>query len=523
MTRSKSYLLFLTLAAAVTVGCGSDTAPGGARACKPLATASCYTGSGSTAGVGACSRGTMVCSADGSAFGECSGSVLPSFQGCSTGVDTDCDGKAVCSGEHRWSYGLLGQGYKVPVGVYVDKNGDIAVAGDFEGTIDLGGGELKADTSLMMRDMWVGKIDANGKHLWSKRIGNAADQMLEELASDRDGNVILTGWSETPAEFEGVTLQESFTLKLGPGGEVLWSIPHSGYLGVDGEGNVILAGGFTGSFKYEGKELTSVGERDAYIAKFDPSGKLLWVLSAGGAGSEYLHHVEADGAGNIVVAGQYSGVADLGGGPMPPGAPNGNESAFVAKFDKDGAFLWSRSFVGQSVRARFLSADKAGNTVFGGMMYGSVDFGGGHVEDGPPAFLTKLGPNGETLFSEGYMSDVTAGSTSYAHVGNVAFDAEDNMLVLGLFHTAIHLGGGVSLKAAGDAVFVAKYDALGKIIWGMTPGGGQVIDANSGISADPLGGVVVTGLYGASALDFGGGILYGNPGQPEIFLAHLAP
>jgi len=57
----------------------------------------------------------------------------------------------------------------------------------------------------------------------------------------------------------------------------------------------------------------------------------------------------------------------------------------------------------------------------------------------------------------------------------------------------------------------------------MTPGGGQVIDANSGISADPLGGVVVTGLYGASALDFGGGILYGNPGQPEIFLAHLAP
>jgi hypothetical protein len=144
------------------------------------------------------------------------------------------------------------------------------------------------------------------------------------------------------------------------------------------------------------------------------------------------------------------------------------------------------------------------------------------VLDGTPAFLTKLDQSGGTVFSNGYSSFDDDGTPLNANVAGVAFDGEDNMLVIGTFTAGIDLGGGFSLKASYQAVLVAKYDAPGKIVWGMTPGGGLALDGSSGISADPLGGVVVTGVYG-SGMDFGGGILYGNPGQQEMFLARLAP
>ena len=73
--------------------------------------------------------GTAACNAEGSAYAECLGSVLPSFQSCATGVDTNCDGAAACSGAHQWSQGLIGQGEKRVIGLGVDKDGNIAVAG----------------------------------------------------------------------------------------------------------------------------------------------------------------------------------------------------------------------------------------------------------------------------------------------------------------------------------------------------------------------------------------------------------
>lgn len=522
--RTSSFLIFLMTTAAVAAGCGSDTTPtGDPKACAPQVASSCYSGPQLAAGVGACSMGSMVCNAEGSGFGECSGSVLPTFQGCSTGVDTNCDGEAACSGAHRWSRGLIGQGEKYAVDVGVDSDGNIALAGEFEKTIDLGGGELTADPGPEQGDIFVGKLDAAGKHLWSKRLGGAADQALYDFASDRAGNVFLTGYSEGPVEFEGATINESFTLKLSPTGELLWVIPESGYMAVDGEGNIVLAGGFSESATIAGQVLTSVGSRDTFIAKYDPDGKPLWARSAGGAGGEYLHRVSFDGAGNIAVGGQYSGEADLGGGPLQPGTNDTNQSAFVAKYDKDGGFMWSRSFVGDYVRTRVLSSDKAGNTFFSGSVWGNVDFGGGgDVPAAGAPFLTKLGPGGETLFVKFYESMHADGTPLDTSVAGVAFDAEDNMLVLGWFGSNIDLGGGFALKSGGYAVFVAKYDAAGEIIWGMTPGGGFAFDTSAGIGADPLGNVIVNGVYN-SGLDFGGGLLYGNPQTNEIFVAKLAP
>lgn len=89
----------------------SDTGTADAAGCVPLATEDCaYAGPAGTLGVGPCRAGTRTCDASGTAFGACSGEVLPSAETCN-GIDDDCsgavddlpdedgDGWAVCDGD----------------------------------------------------------------------------------------------------------------------------------------------------------------------------------------------------------------------------------------------------------------------------------------------------------------------------------------------------------------------------------------------------------------------------------------
>lgn len=59
--------------------------------CPVGTTGPCYSGPPSTEGVGACHAGTQYC-VNGSAWGACTGEVLPSAETCGNAIDDDCDG-----------------------------------------------------------------------------------------------------------------------------------------------------------------------------------------------------------------------------------------------------------------------------------------------------------------------------------------------------------------------------------------------------------------------------------------------
>jgi Putative metal-binding motif len=61
--------------------------------CSPNASQACYTGDASTRNIGACEDGTETCNATGTAWGTCTGEVLPIAESCYTAVDDDCDGE----------------------------------------------------------------------------------------------------------------------------------------------------------------------------------------------------------------------------------------------------------------------------------------------------------------------------------------------------------------------------------------------------------------------------------------------
>ena len=73
--------------------CNGETNEGGTGCvCLPSSQEACYSGPPSTRNVGACADGTRDCNASGTAWGTCTGEVLPSEETCLTPVDDDCDG-----------------------------------------------------------------------------------------------------------------------------------------------------------------------------------------------------------------------------------------------------------------------------------------------------------------------------------------------------------------------------------------------------------------------------------------------
>lgn len=81
---------------ATTVGAGGGLLTGGGAppsVCVPGEMKSCYDGPPGTQGVGPCKAGAIVCAADGSGFGPCTGQIVPTAEICGDAIDQDCSGK----------------------------------------------------------------------------------------------------------------------------------------------------------------------------------------------------------------------------------------------------------------------------------------------------------------------------------------------------------------------------------------------------------------------------------------------
>ncbi len=110
--------------------------------------------------------------------------------------------------------------------------------------------------------------------------------------------------------------------------------PHTA---VDDDGNVFLAGTFSGDATLGGSEIHSsvASSWDVYLAKYGPLGDLLWVLTAGGPGRETVAALALDPSGAAYLTGTFDDVTNFGaaGDLSAPRTPNpfGTADVFFAK------------------------------------------------------------------------------------------------------------------------------------------------------------------------------------------------
>jgi hypothetical protein len=329
------------------------------------------------------------------------GAVVPSDStpGCGpNGCDTDTAVvKLSSAGAFLWGK-RFGDGTEDQDGwdIAARKFGDIAIVGTYKGSVNFGGGALGAVG--LGPNVFVARFTSAGAHVWSNRFGNGAGAYRGSIAFDGAGNTIVTGY-------------------------------------------------FAGSINFGGMTLNSAGSTDIYIAKFDNIGNHLWSARFGDIQSQESYSprgldVAADASGNVVLIGELNGSADFGGGALTSTADN---DLFVAKFDLNGAHLWSKRFDDAGVPGR-LAIDPSGAIMLTGSSQSALDFGGGSLP-GPGGFLVELAPDGSHVWSRRF-----PGWSGYAVATGTQF-----LLVTGALTGSDDFGAGQVSSAGSTDAFVAKF------------------------------------------------------------------
>lgn len=295
----------------------------------------------------------------------------------------------------------------------------------------------------------------------------------------------------------------------------------SGDVGVLADGSAIVVGAFAQSATFGAMEtnattLTSAGNLDIFIARYDPNGALVWAKRAGGSSEDRAIRVAVLADGTAYVTGYFNGTATFGPGEAAQTSLTsaGGQDVFVAKYAANGALAWARragstqSDSGQSIA---LASD--GSVLVAGDFAGIAVFGQGEANQ---TTLTAPGTNINDAFLARYGADGAlawakqAGGTGVDGGRGIAGLSDGTVLVTGYFSGTATFGPGEagqrSLTASGFYdFFLAKYASNGTLAWVVRAGGNpgtQAVSRDIAVFAD--GSSLVVGSL-TNSVTFGGG------------------
>lgn len=170
----------------------------------------------------------------------------------------------------------------------------------------------------------------------------------------------------------------------------------------DAAGNTYVAGvTYSANFPTRGPSPPLLGFLDAFVAKLDPEGTLLFSRRFGGSGSEEGAGITVDAAGNIWVTGFTDSPDFPRVNPVGPPVQPGNVDAFVVKLSPDGSTILLATNLGGTGfdRGNDIAVDDRGFVSIVGSTH-SPDFPirGAALQPadpgGPDGFLLRLAPDG---------------------------------------------------------------------------------------------------------------------------------
>ena len=345
------------------------------------------------------------------------------------------------------------------------------------------------------QDVFVAKYASTGTLAWIRQLGTPGYDAGYGVATDASGNLFVSGFTYGSLGGPNMGRADAFVAKYDSAGTLAWinqlgtsaaDISHG--VATDIMGNVFIGGSTEGALNG-----SNAGQTDIFLAKYDPSGTLVWTRQRGTERYDSIFGVATDDLGNVFVGGYTEG--DLG------GANAGEADAFVAKYGPSGTLAWMRQLGTPGYdQSSGIATDVAGNVYISGITQG---VSGGPNDSDADAFVTKYTPEGTLEWSR------QLGTASNDESLGVATDGWGNVFISG------YSGGSLDGQNAGDYdVHVAKYDSTGELAWIRQLGTGDR-DVSHRVATDAAGNVVIAGVTRGS-LDGP------NQGSADAFIVKLS-
>lgn len=280
--------------------------------------------------------------------------------------------------------------------IAIDEAANIYMTGSFNGTADLETGPGVTNfTSLETADTYFTKIDSDGNSVWIKQLNNTATVGIYSIAVAPSGNIYMSGYFTSPADFDPDGGEAIITEPLGPvvtkyanDGSYIWakSFGGTGYtldVAVDDEENVISVGFSEGGIDMDpGPEVQmeyvpGFYGSIYYISKLNSSGDYIWHQTFGTVNKISLAEAVAiDNSNNIYLTGFCQGTYDADPGPGVFNIVASNQDdIFLHKLDPNGNFIHAFKIGGGNWdRGNDVQITDSGDILLAGTFDGLVDF-----------------------------------------------------------------------------------------------------------------------------------------------------
>jgi gliding motility-associated-like protein len=217
--------------------------------------------------------------------------------------------------------------------ITVSSKGNIFISGYYYsssltfGTIKLFN---KINYYIPSSDIFIAKFDESANVIWAKSVGSIGYDNCNSISVDSDENVYLGGYFGDKSDYLGSTLSESFIAfdniklqalntqknlfvsKYDSSGNAVWAKTNP--IGSYGEvcsvysdkKNLIAIGYTARSLSFGNDTIKSNGSTDAFVAKFNSVGNVLFAKGYGGLGADEGRYITTDKDENIYITGIIS-------------------------------------------------------------------------------------------------------------------------------------------------------------------------------------------------------------------------
>ena len=334
---------------------------------------------------------------------------------------------------------------------------------------------------------FVIKFNSSGHVLWAKTYGGSDADMLNGVVENNDGTFTIAGYTySNDGDVSGNHGdRDAWLIKISSKGNLLSSHCYGGS-GDDVATDMIKTPGntytFSGwSFSNDGDVSGNHGGQDAWVAKINQNGNLIWSKPYGGSGDEGLSGLTQTASSKILIAG-FGNSSD---GDMN-GYHGGDADAFALSLNQNGTIIWSKCYGGSGTdySAFGIGVAKDGSLLIPGTSNSTDgDVTGNHGE--LDSWVTKINnSNGNVTWSKCFGTAISEAGYGILTMPN------GDLVLLGISGPTDDIFG----DNLSDALAI-RMTSNGNQLWSKTFGGSDFDDAEDGIPTNDGGILLLCHTY----------------------------
>jgi len=338
-------------------------------------------------------------------------------------------------------------------------------------------------------------IDPVPNYVWGKYIGDSLSTQTNGVITDRFGYVYICGSTQsytniaTSGAYQTTlsdSISDAYVSKYHKSGALMWSTYFGGDSSdvandvyVDTSFNILLTGAtksYVGISDSLSHQDSIGGNTDAFLARFDENGALIWATYFGGDSIDIGKKLSVDFYENIYLCGNTNSTTNIASDSAFQDSLNGGIDGFIAKFNSSGNLIWS-SYIGGGNKdlatgisygdtAIFISGQTYSND-FPTQSYTLMDSLYGESD----GFIAKIDNDGNLIWSTYF------GGENDDNIKNVKA-INNNIYFIGSTNSSANIAtilGAFTIKNDSTDAFIGKIDNNDSLVW-CTYFGGDSLD-----------------------------------------------